>query len=124
MNDITTCETNYVVQILAIEPVHVTVIFENSRNEIVKQDEIDSLVRFITSKDHLARNVNDIQYSVLSSREFGDQKFKHTAQVMINMKTAILWEGARGYIWKHLGLDTWTRGNGTRIALVRIHQKN
>ena len=103
---------------------HATAIFENSPNEIVTQDEIDSLVRFITSKDHLARNVNDIQYSVLSSREFGDRKFKHTAQVMINMKTADLWEGARGYIWKHLGLDTWTRGNGTRIALVRIHQKN
>ena len=34
-----------------------------------------------------------------------------------------LWEGARSYIWQHLGGDnTWTRGDGTKITLVKIHQ--
>ena len=113
-----------IVQIPPIVPVHATAIFENSPNSNVMQDEIDSLVRFITSKDHLARNVNDVIYSILPSRECGNQNFRHTVQVQINVKTANLWEGARGYIWKHLGSDTWTRGNGTRIGLVRIHQKH
>ena len=117
-------ESNDFVRIPPIVPVHATAIFENSPNSNVMQDEIDSLVRIITSKNHLARNVNDVLYSILPSTEFGNQTFKHTVQVQINVKTANLWEGARGYIWKHLGSDTWTRGNGTRIGLVRILQKH
>ena len=107
----------------AIVTVHATAVFEDSPNKLVTQDEIDSMVRFITNRDHLARNVSDVRYLVSSSRELHDQKFRHNVQVEINVRTANLWEGARQYIWKHLGGDTWSRGNGTRISLVRIHQK-
>ena len=37
--------------------VHATAILEDSPNSYVTQDEIDSLVRFITSKEHLERNI-------------------------------------------------------------------
>jgi hypothetical protein len=114
---------NMVAAVPTIAVVHATAIFEDCPSSVVTQDEIDSLVRFLTSKDHLSRNIDNIVYNVLSSREFRNERFKHTVQVQLNVKTANLWESARGYIWKHLGADSWTRGNGTRMTLVRIHQK-
>ena len=47
------------------------------------------LIIHISSKDHLVRNVNDALYSILPSRDLGNQKFKHTVQVQINVKTAL-----------------------------------
>ena len=82
------------------------------------------LGRFLTNKDHLLRNIANFKFNYLSSREFRLNKFKHTVEVEVNVKTANLWEGARSYVWKHLVSDnTWSRGNGTQITLVRIHQK-
>ena len=72
-------ESNDFVRIPPIVTVHATAIFENSPNSNVMQDEIDSLVRIITSKNHLARNVNDVLYSILPSTEFGHQNFKHSS---------------------------------------------
>ena len=114
---------NVVTEKPRIAVVHATAIIEDCPSSVVTQDEIDSLVRFLTSQDHLSRNIENVVYNVLSSREFRNEKFKHMVQVQLNVKSANLWESARGYIWKHLGSDSWTRGNGTRITLVRIHQK-
>jgi hypothetical protein len=67
--------------------------------------------------------IANVVYNVLSSREIRNERFKHMVQVQLNVKTAYFWESARGYTWKHLRSDSWTRGNGTRMTLVRIHQK-
>ena len=87
------------------------------------QDEVDSMVRFLTNKDYLSRNIQNIEYNLLSSREFRGGKYKHTVGLKIHVKTANLWEGPRNYLWKHIGQDTWSRGNGSSINVVKIHQK-
>ena len=104
--------------------IYATAIIEDSVYATLVNDDVESLVRFLTSKEHLLRNIAHIEYNPLSSREFRNSKFKHTVQVMLHVKTEHLWEGPRGYIWRHLGSDnSWTRGNGTTITLVKIHQK-
>ena len=104
--------------------IEATAIIEHSPNVTLANDELESIYRFIASKDHLIKNIADAQARHLSSREFRHQKYKHTVGVKIIVKTANLWEGARSYIWRHLGGDnTWTRGDGTRITLVKIHQE-
>ena len=86
-------------------------------------DEVESLIRFLTNRDHLQRNIKNIEYSYLSSGELLNGKYKHTLGLKIEVKTENLWEGPRSYLWKHIGQDTWSRGNGTVINVVRIHQK-
>ena len=74
------------------------------------------MIRFLTSKEHLSRNIARIE-----NNHF---KFKHKVEVMLHVKTESLWKGTRSYIWRHLGSDnTWKRGNGTTTNLVRIHDK-
>ena len=76
----------------------------------------------ITKKENLNRNILNIEYRYLStSREVRSNKFQHTVGLKLLVKTANLWEGPRSYIWKHIGQETWSRGNGTLINLVRIH---
>ena len=111
---------NDVIEFVTIEA---TAIVEDSPNVTFANDEQESIYRFIASKDHLIKNIADAQAIHLSSREFRNNKYKHTVGVKIILKTANLWEGARSYIWRHLGGDnTWTRGDGTKITLVKIHQ--
>jgi hypothetical protein len=102
--------------------IHATADIEDSPNGNLIDEELDSLLRFITSRDHLKQNNNNIEFEHVSTREFRT-KFKHLVGVKINVKTVNLWEAARSYIWKHIGNDTWTRGNETKITLARIHQK-
>ena len=114
-------EVNVVKEIVTIKA---TAIIEDSPNVTLASDEIESIYRFIASKDHLIKNIADAQVTHLSSREFRNQKYKHTVGVRIIVQTGNLWEGARSYIWRHLGGDNaWTRGDGTRITLVKIHQE-
>ena len=87
-------------------------------------EEYESLGRYITNKDHLARNSEKIAVDKFSTRKVSGN-FSHVAQIRIHVKTAQLWESPRSYLWKHLGGDNvWKRGNGTKIQLERIHQKN
>ena len=94
----------------------------NSPNDTFMQDEIESLYRFITSKDHLQRNIKNIKMNYLSTKYIRNS-FEHLVEVKLFVNTDQLWESPRNYIWKHLGNDSvWTRGNGTEIRLTRIHQ--
>ena len=87
-------------------------------------EELESVYRFIASKDHLVKNIADAQAKHLTTREFRQSKFKHTLEVKIIVRTANLWEGARNYIWRHLGSgNSWICGNGSKITLVQIHKK-
>ena len=112
-----TSEVNGIVELFA------TALFEHSPYEVLTQDEYQSLGRFVTSSDHLARNIVKVVVDRHSSRSDANGKFEHTAHVRIFVKTIHLWESPRSYVWKHLGQDVWDRGNGTRITLRRIHQK-
>ena len=114
--------TEIAIKVPDIVTVYATATFENSPSRLT-QDEVESLGRFITNKEHLKRNIADVQVDHFSSQEVRAGYFKHTVQIKISVRTAGLWEGARSYIWKHLGDDSWERGNGTRITLGRIHQK-
>ena len=111
-----------IAQIPPIVIVYATAMIEDSPYVTLVAEELDSLSRFIASKEHLLRNIADVEFVHLSSRELRS-KYKHTVEVKIHVRTANLWEGARKYVWKHLGDDTWTRTNGTKMNLVRIHQK-
>ena len=111
-------------QMPSVVTIFATAILEDSPNETLDNEELESLYRFVNSKDHLVKNIENIEFNYLSSRQFRSNKFKHTIQVLIKVKTASLWEGPRSYIWCHLGNDnTWVCGNGSRFNHVKIHQK-
>ena len=107
----------------AVAAIYAIGVFDDSPDKDLGMDAIASLFKLIKHKDHLENNVERIEWKHLSSREFRANKYKHTAEVIIHVKTASLWEGARSYLWKHLGGETWTRGNGTVISLAKMHQK-
>ena len=98
--------------------------FRNSPNASLMRDDIESMGRFVTSKDHLKRNIAKVEYDVITSDGINSNgTYDYTVKVKILVFRRNLWEGARSYIWKHLGSDIWERGNGTIISLSRIHQK-
>ena len=103
--------------------IHATAVFDDSPDGALESDAIGSLFKLVKHKEHLEKNIENIEWKHLSTREFRATRFKHTADVILYVKTANLWEGARSYVWKHLGQETWTRGNGTVISLSRIHQR-
>ena len=95
---------------------------DNSPNEALTNDDINSVAKILTNRDHLAQNIVNIEYSYVSTREFRE-KFKHSVGIVISVQTCNLWEGARSYIYRHTGRDTWTLRNGSVVDIVRIHQK-
>ena len=102
--------------------INATAIIDNSPNEVLTNEDISSIVKILRNKEHLASNIVNIEYSYLSTREFR-QKFKHTVGLAIFVKTRNLWEGARSYIFRHIGRDTWTLRNGSEVNILRIHHK-
>ena len=88
---------------------------ENSPFMYLTEDDINSLRNFITSEEHLQRNIIRTELERVSKWEISVKMFVSTSK---------LCEGARPYIWKHLGgSNFWTRSNGTVIKLERIHVK-
>ena len=109
----------------AVPPVvkiHATAVIDNSPNEAITNDDINSVSKILTNRDHLAQNIVNIEYTNVSTREFRE-KFKHSVGIVISVKTCNLWEGARSYIYRHTGRDTWTLRNGSVVNIARIHQK-
>ena len=103
--------------------IHGTAVIEDSPFNTLVQEELESLVRFVTSKEHLRINIENIEYIHMSTREFRNNKFKHIVELKLSVRTSSLWESPRSYIWRHIGRDTWTRGNGASINVTKIHQK-
>ena len=103
--------------------VFATVIFENCPDEMLSEDYLVSLKKFILSENHLQKNIKDIKTLHLTSRQLNDQSYFHTVSVEICVKTAHLWEPPRAYIQKHLARNDWLRGNKTRITFDQIHVK-
>ena len=101
-----------------------TAVFRNCPNVSIAQDDLDSVARFITSKDHLVKNIDSIQYDRISNHGMDNNgTYEHSVQVRVAVRRKNLWEGARSYLWKHLAHDLWERSNGTTITLTRIHVK-
>ena len=121
-NDSTVINSN-VVEKPPVATVHATAFIENSPNVNFCQDELDSVIRFITNKEHLVKNVANITYCESSTRKQENGLFSHMVRLELLVKTESLWESPRSYLWKHVGQDQWERGNGSVITLKRIHQK-
>ena len=104
--------------------IYATATFSQCPNVQLTQDDLDSLHHFITSEEYLKKNVAIIHYDrVYTLGENHTGSYEHSVQPRIVVKRLNLWEGARSYIWKHLGSDIWERSNGTLIKLSHIHQK-
>jgi hypothetical protein len=89
-------------------------IFENSPDIGISEDDINSLHKFICSEQDFRENIAKIELDVKSKSEIF---------VKLHVRRARLREGARSYVWKHLGGDNfWTKQNGTKIKLVKIHE--
>ena len=98
-----------------LQVVHAEAVFQNSPFLNLLQDDLLSLEKFILSEKHLQNNIAKIDFQVITNT---------LVAVKIHVKTSNLWENARPYIWKHLGGENyWTRGNGTKVQLVKIHVK-
>ena len=50
--------------------IHATAVIDNSPNEALKNDDINSVAKILTNRDHLAQNIVNIEYSYVSTREF------------------------------------------------------
>ena len=124
--DATTAKPNLENNVPPIVTINATAVIDNSPNNTLKNEDVNSIVKILKNKEHLANNIVDAEYSYLSTREFRHQKFKHTVGLAIFVKTCNLWEGARSYIYtiyRHTGRDSWTLRNGSEINITRIHQR-
>ena len=103
--------------------INATAIIEDSPNVKFTEEEWGSLLRFLGSKEHLRKNIPNVIFLNSASSQSSERLFKHIVKIEIIVNTECLWESPRSYIWRNIGQDTWTRGNGTAINLIRIHQK-
>ena len=107
--------TEVVEKVNNVVVVDATATFENCLDSELFQEYVESLSRFIFSKEHLKRNICKVETSYISSRQFRNNTFTHIMSVKLSVMTGGLWEGPRSYLWRHLGDDTCTRGNQTKI---------
>ena len=106
-------KTSAMIENIAV--VHAVATFENCPNDGLCQDDVNSLQKFVQSEEHLSRNISRMEI---------DQTDRWEVAVRLFVLTNSLLEAPRSYIWKHLGgQNFWDRSNGTKIRLVKIHQK-
>ena len=115
--------SNQPVQIESEIIVHATAVIDDSRNETITPSEIKSIEKIIFRENHLRLNITRIQIGEQYSRSFRNNRFKHSVEYLILVKTEKLWESPRQYIWKHLGQLEWKQENGARMIFNRIHVK-
>ena len=97
--------------------------FENSNVSQISTIEASALSNILKSKDHLCRNIVNINFRNSQAYRTHSGKYEHSVQIEVSVDTRNLWESGRSYIYHHLGKDTWTLSDGTTISFVRIHQK-
>ena len=103
--------------------VYATATYSKCLYSQLSQDELDSLYRFTTCKDHLKKKIASINYDPIYSHGANNNgNFDYSVQFKISVRR-LKWEGARSNIWKHFDTDIWERGYETMIKLSRIHQK-
>ena len=72
--------------------------FENCPDPSLSEDYFISLQKFISSENHLARNISNIKADYMSSRTLQSQLYFHTASVEISVRLENRWEPAHVYI--------------------------
>ena len=101
--------------------VRATAVFETSPNPQLKQEDFESLQKFILSEEHLKKNIVNMNFERVSSRSFRNSQFTHTVSVEVHVSLSHLLESPVIYIGKHLGKSEWKRSNGTLITLAKIY---
>ena len=96
--------------------IHGTAVIDNSPFNLLAQEEVESISRFITQKEHMKKNIENIEYSLLSSRNSEGDLFRHTVSLKVFVKTVNLWETPRSYIFRHVGQDAFSE------EMVRISE--
>ena len=84
-----------------------TACIENSPFECVAQEELDSMMRFIMSKEHLKLIILHVEFSNLSTRQLNGRRFIHIIGLQLSVKTTNLWETPQSYVYRYIGQDTW-----------------
>ena len=107
----------------AIVIVHATAVIENSTGEKLTQVECDNLQSLVFREKHLKENIVKLEFGQNSTRNLGRGKYNHTLDLKLYVSTRKLWEGPRSYVWKHLGQNEWSKGNGSTVVFNRIHVK-
>ena len=73
--------------------------FGNCPYDRLAQNDLDSLSRFICSKDHLRKNISRIQFESVSFGGVNENgTFEHSVQVRMSVLRRNLWQGAGAYI--------------------------
>ena len=105
-------------------PVYCVATLENCPDGVVNSEYGDSIRRFLGSEQHLAQNIASADLKHETCRLLRNNLYVHTVSVVLQVRSARLWESPASYVRKHLGLtNNWTRSNGTIVKLSRIHQK-
>ena len=99
-----------------------TVVIEDSYKNKLEQADLLAVQELILRERHLKENIVKLELGQYFTKELR-QGFKHSLQIILTVKTGNLWESPRGYIWKFLGKDEWTRKDGSRVTFNRIHSK-
>ena len=103
--------------------IHATAVITNSPHEEFTNDEWGSILCFVADKEHMKKNVADVKYGQVTTRIVEKGVSMHMVELEIVVRTEILWESPRAYLWKHIGQDSWERSNGSKIRLTKLHQK-
>ena len=103
--------------------VHATAVIDNSPSDTISENDVKSLESLILRENHLKDNISKLEVGQRSSRSFRNNRFKHTIEFLISVKTRKLWDSPKQYIWKHLGQMEWSKDNGTKVSFSRIHVK-
>ena len=99
--------------------VHVIATLGNSPNEILNCEYWDFIGQFLQSENHLRDNIAASDLEHQSTKSLWDNKYVHTVSIILDVKTARLWESPAKYIQKHIGLDNyWTKWNGKITNLL------
>ena len=93
----------YLVNLLSTLQTKLSYPIENSPFERVAQEELDSMIRFILSKEHMKINILHVEFSNVSTRELNEGGFKHIVGLKLSVKTTNFWETPRSYIYRHIG---------------------
>ena len=109
--------------IIDVVTIYGTAVIEDSLQNRIDNEEINSVIEVIDSKDHLRRNIDKISLGRLRNFYEGDSKYRHEIEFVFAVRTSTLWESPRAYLWKHLGTSEWTLRDGRRLSFVKIHRK-
>ena len=110
-------------QIPEIVTVHATAVISDCQDEILTPEYGESLRKFLFSEDHMTRNIQSFDTEIISSRKMRTNLITHCVSLRIHVRTSGLWDSPRKYIWKHFSDNEYTKANGSKINLVKIHVK-